>query len=44
MTAAGLSAPDGLRRRSGCPVSVLNSPGVPARVGRPARPAHVPSP
>lgn len=37
-TAAGLPEP------AGEPVSVLYSPGVPARFGRPARPAGVPTP
>ncbi|MFD5427682.1 YqjF family protein [Streptomyces sp. NPDC127084] len=36
--AAGLSAP------TGAPVSVLYSPGVPVRFGRPARPAGIPTP
>ncbi|WP_431986556.1 YqjF family protein [Streptomyces griseoflavus] len=38
ITAAGLPAP------AGEPVSVLYSPGVPARFGRPARPAGLPTP
>ncbi|MEE1758088.1 YqjF family protein [Streptomyces sp. SP18BB07] len=38
VAAAGLSAP------AGPPVSVLYSPGVPARFGRPARPAGIPTP
>ncbi|MCI3271446.1 YqjF family protein [Streptomyces cylindrosporus] len=38
VAAAGLPAP------SGAPVSVLYSPGVPARFGRPARPAGIPTP
>ncbi|WWR55045.1 DUF2071 domain-containing protein [Streptomyces sp. SCSIO 30461] len=36
--AAGLSAP------TGAPVSVLYSPGVPVRFGRPARPGGIPTP
>ncbi|MER6629310.1 DUF2071 domain-containing protein [Streptomyces sp. NPDC000987] len=38
VTAAGLPAPEGE------PVSVLYSPGVPARFGRPARPAGIATP
>jgi uncharacterized protein len=38
VVAAGLPAP------AGPPVSVLYSPGVPARFGRPARPAGIPTP
>lgn len=38
ITAAGLPAP------AGDPVSVLYSPGVPVRLGRPARPAGLPTP
>ncbi|MGW3244104.1 YqjF family protein [Streptomyces sp. NPDC001070] len=38
VTAAGLSRP------SGAPVSVLYSPGVPVRFGRPARPGGIPTP
>ncbi|WP_437107533.1 YqjF family protein [Streptomyces sp. enrichment culture] len=38
VTAAGLPGP------AGEPVSVLYSPGVPARFGRPARPAGIPTP
>ncbi|MEI5524826.1 DUF2071 domain-containing protein [Streptomyces brasiliscabiei] len=38
LAAAGLPAPVGQ------PVSVLYSPGVPARFGRPARPAGIPTP
>ncbi|MEU1511768.1 DUF2071 domain-containing protein [Streptomyces sp. NPDC005811] len=38
ITAAGLPAPDGE------PVSVLYSPGVPVRLGRPSRPAGLPTP
>ncbi|WP_367123639.1 YqjF family protein [Streptomyces phytohabitans] len=38
VAAAGLPAP------SGEPVSVLYSPGVPVRFGRPARPAGIPTP
>ncbi|MCH5672309.1 YqjF family protein [Streptomyces gilvus] len=38
VAAAGLPAPEGE------PVSVLYSPGVPARFGRPARPAGIPTP
>ena len=38
VAAAGLAAP------AGEPVSVLYSPGVPARFGRPARPAGIPTP
>ncbi|MFI8296403.1 YqjF family protein [Streptomyces sp. JHA19] len=38
ITAAGLPAPEG------DPVSVLYSPGVPVRLGRPARPAGLPTP
>ncbi|MFJ9902347.1 YqjF family protein [Streptomyces sp. NPDC101152] len=38
VAAAGLAAPVGE------PVSVLYSPGVPARFGRPARPAGIPTP
>ncbi len=38
ITAAGLPAPDGP------PVSVLYSPGVPVRFGRPARPGGIPTP
>lgn len=38
ITAAGPPAP------AGEPVSVLYSPGVPARFGRPARPAGIPPP
>ncbi|EFL28529.1 conserved hypothetical protein [Streptomyces himastatinicus ATCC 53653] len=38
VAAAGLPAP------AGDPVSVLYSPGVPVRLGRPARPAGIPTP
>jgi uncharacterized protein YqjF (DUF2071 family) len=38
VTAAGLPAP------TDAPVSVLYSPGVPVRLGRPARPAGIPTP
>jgi uncharacterized protein YqjF (DUF2071 family) len=38
LAAAGLPAP------AGAPVSVLYSPGVPVRLGRPARPAGIPTP
>jgi len=38
VAAAGLPAP------SGAPASVLYSPGVPVRLGRPARPAGIPTP
>ncbi|OQD55016.1 hypothetical protein BM536_017845 [Streptomyces phaeoluteigriseus] len=38
VAAAGLPAP------AGAPVSVLYSPGVPVRLGRPARPAGIPTP
>ncbi|MFB7932007.1 MULTISPECIES: YqjF family protein [Streptomyces] len=38
ITTSGLPAP------SGAPVSVLYSPGVPVRLGRPARPAGIPTP
>ncbi|CAL9658297.1 hypothetical protein SUDANB145_06870 [Streptomyces sp. enrichment culture] len=38
LTAGGLPAPQGP------PVSVLYSPGVPVRFGRPARPAGIPTP
>jgi uncharacterized protein YqjF (DUF2071 family) len=38
VTAAGLPAP------ADAPVSVLYSPGVPVRLGRPTRPAGIPTP
>ncbi|MFI5689982.1 YqjF family protein [Streptomyces sp. NPDC051636] len=39
-----LVAAAGLRAPQGKPVSVLYSPGVPVRLGRPARPAGIPTP
>lgn len=39
-----LVAAAGLRPPAGQPVSVLYSPGVPVRLGRPARPAGIPTP
>ncbi|MFI5801428.1 YqjF family protein [Streptomyces sp. NPDC051561] len=39
-----LIAAAGLPEPAGAPVSVLYSPGVPVRLGRPARPAGIPTP
>ncbi|MFI6374799.1 YqjF family protein [Streptomyces sp. NPDC050546] len=39
-----LIASSGLPTPSGAPASVLYSPGVPVRLGRPARPAGIPTP